>query len=140
MPTECWGKVHTLLWSFVTRRVTVNKRRGAIFPAVLSKTAYLVAAKEVAIPFWLPMSLGVKELECPLCDAGTRHCGLVQGGSGELPSGVLGHWTTVAELVAAEHSGGSVVRPAECEEGGIPQRRAGWPPFLGPGGGGGPCA
>lgn len=74
----------------------------------------------------------MQELECPLCDAGTCHWGLDQRGSGELPSGVPGHWATVAGLVAAEHSGGSVVTHGECREGGIQQRHAGWPPCLGP--------
>ena len=43
--------------------------------------------------------------------------GPIQDGSGELPSGVLGHWTVVVEPVTAEHHRGTVVRQGELEEG-----------------------
>lgn len=43
--------------------------------------------------------------------------GTIQDGSGELPSGVLGQWTVVVELVTAEHSRGTLVRQGELEEG-----------------------
>lgn len=43
--------------------------------------------------------------------------GPVQDGSGEMPSGVLGHWTVVAQPVMAEHCRGTAVRQGELEEG-----------------------